>query len=445
MTTPFVHLRLHTEYSLADSVVRITPLMARVAELGMPAIAMTDAGNLFAVVKFYRAAEAAGIKPIIGVDLNLTLAEGEPAGVVTAFVAGREGYRALCKLVTRSYAEGQRAGRPEVQAAWFGDAVPELILLAGRESPVAQAFAIGSTARARKKLQLLRRLFPAGVYLELTRTGRAGEAAWNQAALELAVAEQCAAVATNDVRFLVPDDYEAHEARVAIHQGYRLTDPNRTRLYSREQYLKSGEEMADRFSDLLEAVSASVAIAERASFALDLGHPVLPAFPTADGETAEALLQRKAGEGLAQRLAAPAFKPAVAEGKYRERLAQELAVILETGFAGYFLIVSDFIAWSRKHDVPVGPGRGSGAGSLVAWSLGITDLDPLAYNLLFERFLNPERVSMPDFDVDFCMEGRDRVIDYVAERYGRDRVSQIITYGTMAARAVVRDTGRVLG
>ncbi len=445
MNVPFVHLRLHTEYSLVDSVVRIKPLMARVAELGMPAVAMTDAGNLFALVKFYRAAEAAGVKPIIGVDLNLALAEGEPAGVVTAFVCGREGYRALCDLVTRSYAEGQRAGRPELRSGWLGDGVSELILLAGRESPVARAFAAGSPARARQKFRTLRRLFPAGVYLELTRTGRPGEAAWNESAVELALAEQCAAVATNDVRFLVPDDYEAHEARVAIHQGYRLTDPNRTRLYSQEQYLKSGEEMAERFADLPEALSASVAIAKRASFALDLGHPVLPAFPTPDGESAEALLERRAGDGLARRLAAPAFRPAVGEEKYRERLAQELAVILETGFAGYFLIVADFIAWSRTHDVPVGPGRGSGAGSLVAWSLGITDLDPLAYNLLFERFLNPERVSMPDFDVDFCMEGRDRVIDYVAERYGRDRVSQIITYGTMAARAVVRDTGRELG
>jgi DNA polymerase-3 subunit alpha len=445
MSRPFVHLRLHTEYSLVDSVVRIAPLMARARELGMPAVAMTDAGNLFALVKFYRAAEAAGIKPIIGVDLNLALAAGEPAGVVTALVCGREGYRTLCQLVTRSYAEGQHAGRPEVKAGWLGDGVPELLLLAGRESPIAAANGEGSSDRAHERLEKLRQLFPHGVYLELTRTDRPGEEPWNRLAVTLAAATNTPAVATNDVRFLASEDFEAHEARVAIHQGYRLTDARRARGYSREQYLKSGEEMAERFADLPEALAASVAIAERASFALDLGHPVLPAFPAPDGESEEALLRREAETGLARRIGASGFKPAASKEDYRARLAHELEVIFETGFPGYFLIVADFIAWARANGVPVGPGRGSGAGSLVAWALGITDLDPLAYGLLFERFLNPERVSMPDFDVDFCMEGRDRVIEYVADRYGRERVSQIITYGTMAARAVVRDTGRVLG
>ncbi|MGH8274238.1 MAG: DNA polymerase III subunit alpha [Gammaproteobacteria bacterium] len=445
MSTPFVHLHLHTEYSLADSVVRIKPLMARVAELGMPAVAMTDAGNLFALVKFYRAAEKAGVKPIIGVDLNLALDAGESAGVVTAIVCGRDGYRELCRIVTRSFAEGQRAGRPEVQVAWLGGGIPEVMLLAGRESPLAHALGADGLDCARETLQTLARLFPHGVYLELTRTGRAGEASWNRAAERLAIAEGTPAVATNDVRFLVSEDYGAHEARVAIHQGYRLTDTERRSLYSREQYLKSGAEMAECFTDLPEAVSASVVIAERASFALDLGHPVLPTFPTPDGVDVNTELARKAEAGLALRMGEGSFKPAAPKDEYRKRLKHELDVILETGFAGYFLIVADFIAWAREHAVPVGPGRGSGAGSLVAWALGITDLDPLAYDLLFERFLNPERVSMPDFDVDFCMEGRDRVIEYVAERYGRDRVSQIITYGTMAARAVVRDTGRVLG
>ncbi|MGH8226078.1 MAG: DNA polymerase III subunit alpha [Gammaproteobacteria bacterium] len=445
MSEAFVHLRLHTEYSLVDGVVRIAPLMERAVELGMPAVAMTDAGNLFALVKFYRAAEAHGIKPIIGADLQLALDDGEAAGVVTALVCGSRGYRRLCELITRSYIEGQHAGHPELRASWFGDGAEELIVLAGRESPVGHAFAAGNAVLAGERLALLGRLFPHGVYLELTRTDRPGEEAYNQAAVHLAVASGCAAVATNDVRFLVPQDYVAHEARVAIHQGYRLTDTGRESRYSREQYLKSAEEMAERFADLPEALAASTAIAERASFALDLDHPVLPTFPTPEKEDENSYLKRQAEAGLADRLGAPAFKLAAPVAKYRERLAEELGVILETGFAGYFLIVADFISWARANAVPVGPGRGSGAGSLVAYALGITDLDPLAYDLLFERFLNPERVSMPDFDVDFCMEGRDRVIEYVAERYGRDHVSQIITYGSMAARAVVRDVGRVLG
>jgi DNA polymerase-3 subunit alpha len=445
MSTPFVHLRLHTEYSLADSVVRIKPLMARAAELGMPAVAMTDAGNLFALVKFYQAAEAAGVKPIIGIDLNLAFGADRPAGIVTAIVCGQKGYRMLCDVVSRSYIEGQHRGRPEVQADWLGEGLPELMLLAGRQSPVARALIAEDSAFAQRRLETLSGLFPAGVYLELTRTGRPGEERWNQAACELAVRSETAVVATNDVRFLSPEDYEAHEARVAIHEGYRLTDSERESPYTAEQYLKSGAEMVELFADVPQAVTASIEIAERASFALDLGHPVLPNFPLANGEDENARLARDAETGLHERLRAEAFKPAVGEAQYHARLERELGVILETGFAGYFLIVADFIAWARENGVPVGPGRGSGAGSLVAWTLGITDLDPLAHELLFERFLNPERVSMPDFDVDFCMEGRDRVIEYVAERYGRERVSQIITYGTMAARAVVRDTGRVLG
>ena len=444
MSSAFVHLRLHTEYSLGDSVVRIPELMERVAALEMPAVGLTDAGNLFALVKFYRAAEARGIKPIIGADLNLVLDGEGPAGTVTVFVCGRHGYRALSQAVTRSYIEGQRAGRPQVSGEWLARA-PELIVLAGRASPIGQAFEAMQPERARTALEALRDIFPHGAYLELTRTGRAGEEAFNQAAAALAVETNTPAVATNDVRFLDPADYEAHEARVAIHQGYRLTESARPRFYSREQYLRSREEMAERFSDLPEALAASVAIAERATLELDLGRAVLPAFPVPAGTDENSYLRRAAEAGLENRLRAPGFRPAASESAYRRRLEEELAVIVEMGFAGYFLIVADFINWARGHNVPVGPGRGSGAGSVAAYALAITDLDPLAYDLLFERFLNPERVSMPDFDIDFCIEGRDRVIDYVAERYGRDRVSQIITYGSMAARAVVRDVGRVLG
>ncbi|MGH8128717.1 MAG: DNA polymerase III subunit alpha, partial [Gammaproteobacteria bacterium] len=446
MSTPFVHLRVHTEYSLGDSIVRIPRLMDRLAELGMPAVGLADAGNLFALVKFYRAAEARGIKPVIGVDLNLVLDGETEAGKVCAFACGREGYRQLSEAITRSFIEGQHAGQPRVQAEWLRCESPRLIALAGRKSPLGHALFVGDQKRAHECLDRLVALFPHGLYLELTRTGQSrDEETFNQAVLELAVETGTPVVATNDVCFLGPEDYEAHEARVAIHQGYRLTDAARPRLFSREQYLKSAEDMNELFSDVPEALAASVAIAERATLEMEFGHSVLPAFPAADGRDEKVFLVEQAEQGLVRHLQAPGFKPVAAIEVYRERLREELDVIGKMGFSGYFLIVADFIAWSREHDVPVGPGRGSGAGSLVAYALGITDLDPLAYDLLFERFLNPERVSMPDFDVDFCMEGRDRVIDYVAERYGRDHVSQIITYGSMAARAVVRDVGRVLG
>jgi len=446
LSSPFVHLRVHTEYSLGDSIVRIPQLMERVAELGMPAVGLADAGNLFALVKFYRAAEAQGIKPVIGADLNLVLDDDAGAGRICVLACGREGYRQLSEVITRSFIEGQHAGQPRVQAEWLLTENPRLIALAGRRSPLGHALLASGGRRGHECLERLKALFPHGLYLELTRTGQArDEEPFNQAALTLASETETPVVATNDVCFLAPEDYEAHEARVAIHQGYRLTDASRPRLFSREQYLKSAGEMAELFSDVPEALAASVAIAERATLELEFGRSVLPAFPASGGRDEKDVLVERAGQGLEQRLQAPGFKPAAPAETYQRRLNEELDVIGKMGFSGYFLIVADFIAWSREHDVPVGPGRGSGAGSLVAYAVGITDLDPLAYDLLFERFLNPERVSMPDFDVDFCMEGRDRVIDYVAERYGRDRVSQIITYGSMAARAVVRDVGRVLG
>ncbi len=446
MSANFVHLRVHTEYSLGDSIVRIPQLMDRVAELGMPAVGLADAGNLFALVKFYRAAEARGIKPVIGADVNLVTTPGEEPGKITLFACGREGYRQLSEVITRSFIEGQHAGRPLVRTEWLHGHADALIALAGRMSPLGRALLSGDAAHARACFASLSGLFPHGFYLELTRTGQAAdEEDFNQAALGLCVETGTPAVATNDVCFLNPEDYEAHEARVAIHQGYRLTDVSRPRLFSREQYLKSAEEMAQLFADVPEALAASTAIAERATLEIEFGRSVLPAFPDTGGGDETAFLVQLAREGLARRLQAPGFEPAAEPEAYQARLREELDVIGKMGFSGYFLIVADFIAWSRENDVPVGPGRGSGAGSLVAYALGITDLDPLAYDLLFERFLNPERVSMPDFDVDFCMEGRDRVIDYVAERYGRDHVSQIITYGTMAARAVVRDVGRVMG
>jgi DNA polymerase-3 subunit alpha len=339
---------------------------------------------------------------------------------------------------------------PTVSKAWLKDRSEGLIALsAGCQGDVGQALLAGNTDRAAVLLDEWQRLFPDRYYLEVQRTGREGEETYVHAAVNLALDRAVPVVASNDVHFLAPGDFEAHEARVCIHDGRTLDDPRRARRFSRQQYLRSPAEMAELFTDLPEALENSLEIARRCNLELRLGENFLPDFPVPSGLSPDEYFRTQAREGLAKRLArhTEAWAGALAERRkpYEERLEQELEVIVSMGFAGYFLIVADFIQWAKANGIPVGPGRGSGAGSLVAYALTITDLDPIEYDLLFERFLNPERVSMPDFDVDFCMEGRDRVIDYVAERYGRDKVSQIITYGSMAAKAVVRDVGRVLG
>jgi DNA polymerase-3 subunit alpha len=445
----FVHLRLHTEYSLIDGIVRVPELMAAVSAAGMPAVALTDQSNLFAMVKFYKEAQAAGIKPVIGVDA-LIRETGEHAipSRITLLCQSLLGYRRLTQLVSRSFLEGQRGGPPMLEHAWLDSGLEGLIVLSGGAmGDIGLALARGRDDEAARCLNRWLALCGDRFYLEVTRSGRPGEQAYAEAALDLAEARGVAAVATNDVRFLARADFEAHEARVCIHDGALLADTHRPRRYSEEQYLKSPEEMADLFSDVPELLQNSVEIAKRCSLDIKLGASMLPAYPVPAGSTIDNYLREEAGRGLAARLASdrPHIGAVPAAGSYVERLELELGVICKMGFAGYFLIVADFIRWAREHGVPVGPGRGSGAGSLVAYVLGITDLDPIEHDLLFERFLNPERVSMPDFDVDFCMEGRDKVIEYVAAKYGRERVSQIITYGTLAAKAVVRDVGRVLG
>ena len=449
----FVHLRLHTEYSLVDGIVRVPALMKAVVEAGMPAVALTDQSNLFAMVKFYREAQRHGVKPVIGVDVWLR-EDGDRTEPVrlTLLAQNLAGYRNLTRLVSRSYLEGQERGRPLLERAWLDQATTAgLIALSGAgEGDVGRALAAGRSEEARALLAAWLALFGDRYYLEIQRTGRAGEDAHINEVLALVALLPAPIVATNDVRFLTRDEFEAHEARVCIHDGARLDDPGRPRRYTAEQYLKSPSEMAELFTDLPEALANSVEIARRCSLALTLGRSFLPVFAVPDGSTVTEYLRVLAEQGLGTRLASLAAEPAlvirpVEEARYHQRLADELRVICEMGFEGYFLVVADFIRWARGQGIPVGPGRGSGAGSLVAWSLAITDLDPLQHDLLFERFLNPERVSMPDFDIDFCMARRDQVIDYVAERYGRDRVSQIITFGSLAARAVVRDVGRVLG
>lgn len=448
--TQFVHLRLHTEYSLLDGIVRMPELMAAVAAAAMPAVALTDQSNLFAMVKFYKEAQSAGVKPLIGVDAWIREpGERVPPSRIVLLCQDLIGYRHLTQLVTRSYLEGQHRGAPMFERAWLtSDTLRGLIALSGGpEGDMGRAIARGHVDEAARCLDAWRDLLGDRFYIEVQRTGRAGEQAYTEAALDLADSRGVAALATNDVRFLARADFEAHEARVCIHDGALLADPSRPRRYSEEQYLKSPAEMAETFADAPELLANTVEVAKRCSLEIKLGASMLPAYPVPAGSTTEEFLRDESARGLHERLANPWGANAASRvaGDYERRLELELGVICSMGFAGYFLIVADFIRWARQNGVPVGPGRGSGAGSLVAYVLGITDLDPIEHDLLFERFLNPERVSMPDFDVDFCMEGRDRVIDYVANKYGRERVSQIITYGTLAAKAVVRDVGRVLG
>jgi len=452
----FVHLRLHTEYSLTDGIVRVEPpkrkgggvgatLTSRAAELKFPAIAISDTNNLFAMVKFYKAAESAGIKPIIGADIWIEeRAPGDPQERLTLLVQSDAGYRNLTRLISRAYTEGQARGQPLVKREWLAECSPGLIALSGRDGPVYRAAASDQVAGALAALDELRQLFPGRLYLEISRCQRPGDEDWVQAACALARHTQVPVVATNDVRFLAREEFNAHEARVCISQGRVLGDDKRPRDYTEEQYLKPAAQMQALFADIPEALANTVEIARRCTLTLKFAPPYhLPNFPVPEGFDPNSWLRQEARQGLQRRFGQISL--AKAEEEYWQRLDYELGIIEKMGFAGYFLVVSDFIRWAKANGCPVGPGRGSGAGSLVAYATGITDLDPLPYNLLFERFLNPDRVSMPDFDVDFCMDNRDRVIEYVTHKYGRPHVGQIITYATMAARGVIRDVARVLG
>lgn len=444
MSSPFVHLHLHSEYSLADSTIRIPELVRRCVELGQPSVAITDRNNLFALVKFYRAAEGAGLKPIAGADV--LVAEGdEPPAPLTLLCRDHAGYLSLSRLLTRAWMQGHRHDGVVVRPDWLAEAAEGLFALAGRHSRAGQLLAGGRDDLAAAALGDLQRAYGERCFLELTRLGLDGEELFNAFALHASTTRGIPVLASNDARFLDAEGFEAHEARVCIASGRVLDDPKRPKDYAPGQYLKSSEEMAALFADVPDAIDNTLALAQRCNLELRLGKYYLPAFPVPSDETLDSWIRRQARDGLAARLERHPLAPGHTRESYDARLERELDVIISMGFPGYFLIVADFINWAKQHGIPVGPGRGSGAGSLVAWALGITDLDPLPYDLLFERFLNPERVSMPDFDIDFCMNRRDEVIDYVAARYGRDRVSQIITYGTMAAKAVLRDAGRVLG
>jgi DNA polymerase III subunit alpha len=451
MKPSFVHLRVHSEYSLVDGVVRVKELAEAVVEKRMPAVAITDVANFFALVKFYKAASNAGIKPIVASDIWVAPEKENEDPTPLVLVAKNEtGYRNLSELLSRAFTEGQVMGRATLRKDWIRAQSEGLLALsAGKDGDVGKALMGGNPETAEALTQDWLSIFHGDFYLELHRTGRAGEEDYIYHAVELALKLDCAVVATNDVRFIKREEFEAHEVRVCIHDSRTLDDPRRERRYSEEQYLKSTDEMIALFSDLPEAIENTVEIARRCSVEIDLGNYYLPEYPVPDGMSLETYFEELSNKGLNDRLGL-IFDTSAADfpelrKPYDERLEFELGVINSMGFPGYFLIVMEFIQWARDQKIPVGPGRGSGPGSLVAYALTITDIDPLKYDLLFERFLNPERVSLPDFDIDFCMDGRDKVIQHVTELYGREAVSQIITFGTMAAKAVVRDVARVQG
>jgi DNA polymerase III subunit alpha len=449
----FIHLRTHTEFSVVDGTLRIDDLVDAAAADTQPALAITDLSNLFGAIKFYKAARDAGVKPIIGADVWMEPAtasggERQPSRLLLLIQDAR-GYLNLCELLARGWTQNVQRAQAWLKWEWFETLGEGLIALSGADQGlVGQALLAGDLPRAKAAAQRLAALFPQRFYLELQRAGIATHEAHVRAAVPLAAELGLPVVATHPVQFQTPEDFEAHEARVCIAEGETLTNPRRIKRFTREQYFKTQAEMEALFADLPSALANAVEIARRCNLSLVLGKPQLPNFPIPGGLTMEDYFRQVSLEGLEERLIQ--LYPDATERErqrptYVERLDFEINTILKMGFPGYFLIVADFINWAKNNGCPVGPGRGSGAGSLVAYALKITDLDPLRYNLLFERFLNPERVSMPDFDIDFCQANRDRVIDYVKERYGREAVSQIATFGTMAAKAALRDVGRVLG
>ena len=445
----FIHLRLHSEYSISDGMVRVDEAVAAAQKDGMPALALTDLSNVFGMVKFYQGARGKGLKPIVGCDVFISNdADRDRPHRLLLLCQSREGYLLLCRLLSRAYLENQHRGRAELRRAWFHEGTAGLIALSGAHlGDVGCALLSGNAKQAKQFAQEWAGLFNNRYYLEVQRSGFADEESYIQAAAQLAAKLGLPVVATHPVQFLAAADFKAHEARVCISEGYVLNDKRRARKFTAQQYFKTQAEMAELFADLPEALQNSVEIARRCNLSLVLGKPRLPDFPTPDGQGLDDYLREQAVLGLQQRMALlypDETERAAKLPEYQERLVFETETIIKMGFPGYFLIVADFIRWAKENSVPVGPGRGSGAGSLVAYSLGITDLDPLRYGLLFERFLNPERVSMPDFDVDFCQEGRERVIDYVKQKYGAQCVSQIATFGTMASKAVIRDVGRVM-
>ena len=447
----YVHLRLHSEYSITDGIVRIADAVKAASADAMPALALTDLGNLFGLIKFYSSARGKGLKPIAGADVWMSGGEaGEPASRLLLLVRNRQGYRQLCELLTRAYVAEGRRDRAEIRREWLLQIGCDglIALSGGHQGDVGEALLNGNFALATERALAWADFFPGAFYLEVQRYGQPQQEYLVNQTADLAGETGLPLVATHPVQFMRRDDFQAHEARVCIAEGYVLGDTRRPKPYTAEQYFKSQGEMLELFADLPEAIENTLEIAKRCNIELTLGKNFLPDFPIPAGMTIDEFLVEESKKGLEVRLAELYPDPEVRQQRrpeYDQRLTFECNTIIQMGFPGYFLIVADFINWAKENGVPVGPGRGSGAGSLVAYSLRITDLDPLAYALLFERFLNPERVSMPDFDIDFCQDNRWRVIEYVRERYGPQAVSQIATFGTMSSKAVIRDVGRVFG
>jgi len=441
MSDLFIHLDVHTEYSISDGICRIPELLEATAQYHMPSIVINDHANLFGAIKFYQEALDSGIKPLLGAEVLVAYGDQQHTRLIL-ICKNVAGYKHLSELLSKAYQ--QRQDTIIINREWLKNSSEGLIAVSGGYySDIGQALLNEQQIKAEKFLQEWADIFPENFYLQISRIGREQEEIYIRRLIKLAGPKNIPVVATNEVRFIAAEDFIAHEARVAIHAGYTLEDPKRPKHYTAQQYLRRPEEMQALFADLPETLQNTVELAKRCNMQFDLGKYHLPNFPVPAELTAEQYLAEKSALGLQKRIQANLTEKNQAF-VYLERLQIELKVINAMGFASYFLIVADFIQWAKDQDIPVGPGRGSGAGSLVAYALGITDLDPLQYDLLFERFLNPERVSLPDFDIDFCMERRDEVIEYVAHRYGRDKVAQIITFGTMAAKAVVRDVGRVL-
>ena len=444
----YVHLRLHTEFSVVDGTTRIDEVVKAAAADGQPALAITDLNNLFGAIKFYKEGRGKGVKPVLGAEIYLEGEAGADPTRLLLLVQNKQGYLNLSELLARAWTKNIVKNLAVSTWAWLQELSDGLIALSGAQAgPVGQALIKGDEAGAADLALKLAGIFTHRFYVELQRAGRVDDESHVVAAVQLAARLNLPVVATHPVQFLTAEDYEAHEARVCIAGGEILANPKRVRRFTREQYFKSAEQMQALFADVPSALANTAEIAKRCSLTLVLGKPQLPAFPTPNGMPAEEYFRFASFEGLEERLKhlfPDEAKRDKERPRYVERLEFELGTILKMGFPGYFLIVGDFIQWAKQNGCPVGPGRGSGAGSLVAYALKITDLDPLEYNLLFERFLNPERVSMPDFDIDFCQGNRDRVIDYVKEKYGKNAVSQIATFGTMAAKAAIRDVGRVM-
>ena len=452
----YVHLHVHSEYSLIDGIIRVDELVDQSASLGYNSVALTDLTNLFGLIEFYRSARDKGIKPIVGSEINVAKDKDSLSAPLVLLAMNKQGYINLTKLVSKAYVEGQINGEPIVLFSWLEEFSDGIIALSGGvEGHIGNSILAGNTKLSESRIDFFKKIFQDNFFIEIQRLGKANEKEYNDTALRLASEKQVPVVATNNVRFLnaadpdvSPSDFEAHEARVCIQRGDTLDDPRRPKNFTEQQYFRSKEEMINLFSDLPEALVNTVKISEKCNIDLELGKFYLPDFEVPKEYSREDFLRKISKDGLLSRITeieSSIDTYPINESKYIERLDYELDMICKLDFAGYFLIVADFVNWAQKNDIPVGPGRGSGAGSIVAYALGITAIDPIKYDLLFERFLNPERVSNPDFDIDFCIEGRDKVLEYVTNKYGKDSVAQISTRGTMAARAVLRDVVRVLG